>query len=375
MSVLKIPNWKTITPFAYYLNPLNDSITVVRKTLLKMNEDGPLRIKYIIEENKQLQDECTVMVKKDYLAQWLVGDHLKQDQFKFIFDTTKIIYDSALRDKLLGNNEIVVGSVLPKLIAYKSILSIRNIQLRKTEEARKQREKDLREGKPVVIEAKDPKKMTQEEFIALQLEQQNNPTANMSDAQKAHAHEEEELAKYGRYWIWEGYFNEKNKQKWLDTAEALKNINDHVLQDIEDFILLEGFKGTKPEKIRQLIEDDHNLRIQQAKKLMPKDGDMFEDKEKIKNRKRKFMNTIRPPDYWNFFDDAPSVDRVQHVLRYNAKPHSSYSDGRVEEIMNTIEEIGMNLQRYEEAKWNTIKKHTLEIFAHEYQEFKRKLED
>jgi hypothetical protein len=49
MSVLKIPNWKQITPFAYYLNPLNDAITVVRKSLLKMHENGPLLIKYIIE--------------------------------------------------------------------------------------------------------------------------------------------------------------------------------------------------------------------------------------------------------------------------------------------------------------------------------------
>ena len=41
------------------------------------------------------------MVKRDQLAQWLVGDHLKQDQFKFFYDTAKIIYDSSLRDKLL----------------------------------------------------------------------------------------------------------------------------------------------------------------------------------------------------------------------------------------------------------------------------------
>ncbi len=76
---------------------------------------------------------------------------------------------------------------------------------------------------------------------------------------------------------------------------------------------------------------------------MPKDGDTYEDKEKVKNRKRKFMNTIRPPDYWNFFDDSVSMDKIQHVLRFNAKPSSCYSDGRVEEILTTIEEIGMNL--------------------------------
>jgi len=54
MSVLKIHSWKKTTPFAYYLNPLNDSINVVRKGLLKMHENGHLLIKYIIEENTQL---------------------------------------------------------------------------------------------------------------------------------------------------------------------------------------------------------------------------------------------------------------------------------------------------------------------------------
>ncbi len=77
------------------------------------------------------------MVKRDYLAQWLVGDHLKQDQFKFFFDTTKIIYDSALRDKLLSSDDTVLNSVLPKLIAYKAVLAIRDIQLRKADEAKK----------------------------------------------------------------------------------------------------------------------------------------------------------------------------------------------------------------------------------------------
>jgi hypothetical protein len=36
------------------------------------------------------------MVKKDLTAQWLVGDELKQDQFRFFYDTTKIVFDSAL---------------------------------------------------------------------------------------------------------------------------------------------------------------------------------------------------------------------------------------------------------------------------------------
>jgi len=108
---------------------------------------------------------------------------------------------------------------------------------------------------------------------------------------------------------------------------------------------------------------------------MTKDGETFEEKAKLESKKRKFMNGIRPPQYWNFFEDGPVPDRVKHVLRHNAKPQECYSDGRVEIILQNIEEIGMNLQRYEEAKWNTIKKHTLEIFNHEFNEFKRKLDE
>lgn len=123
-----------------------------------------------------------------------------------------------------------------------------------------------------------------------------------------------------------------------------------------------------------MIEDDHNVRISNTKRLMVADGEQYEEKAKGDNKKRRFMNTIRPPYYWNFFEDGPMPDRVDHVLRYNAKPEDCYSDGRVEKILTNIEEIGMNLQRYEEQKWKTLRKHTLDIFTHEYKEFKKELE-
>ena len=41
------------------------------------------------------------MVKEDGVCQVLMGDELNQDQFRFIYDTGKIIYDSALQGKLI----------------------------------------------------------------------------------------------------------------------------------------------------------------------------------------------------------------------------------------------------------------------------------
>jgi hypothetical protein len=39
-------------------------------------------------------------------------------------------------------------------------------------------------------------------------------------------------------WIWEGYFSEERREAWMTAAEKLRRINPHVLQDIEDYILL-----------------------------------------------------------------------------------------------------------------------------------------
>jgi len=67
----------------------------------------------------------------------------------------------------------------------------------------------------------------------------------MSEEQKKQHLEEAERKKFGRYWIWELYFNQKNEAKWLKTAEDLKHVNDQVIEDIEDYILLEAFKPMK----------------------------------------------------------------------------------------------------------------------------------
>lgn len=95
-----------------------------------MEKLGHLRIRYILEDNKEFQEQVKKMVHQDNIVQWLLQDQLKQDQFNFIYDTGKIIYDSACRDKLLANDTTVIDSVLPRLLAYRSIMVIRNIQLK-----------------------------------------------------------------------------------------------------------------------------------------------------------------------------------------------------------------------------------------------------
>ena len=124
---MKIPDWENIVPFRTYLIPLKNDLKSVRDELLEMDKRGHLLIRYIIEDNKELQTRMKQLVNNDNTVQWLLGSELKQDQFKFLYDTIDIIFDSALRDKLLNSHQSIVDIVIPKLTAYRAVMRIRDI--------------------------------------------------------------------------------------------------------------------------------------------------------------------------------------------------------------------------------------------------------
>ena len=103
------------------------------------------------------------MIQKDLTAQWLAGDDLKQDQFKFMYNVAKIIYDSALKDQLLNDKKEVIENVLPALAAYEALMIIKNILDVKEAEKKKEQEKLERDGglstrltKTVIIAEEQP---------------------------------------------------------------------------------------------------------------------------------------------------------------------------------------------------------------------------
>lgn len=96
-----------------------------------------------------------------------------------------------------------------------------------------------------------------------------------------------------------------------------------------------------------------------------KDADEWEKKQLEDHQKRKFLNEIRPPYYWNFFEDVPPEMRVEHVLRHNANPKESYKDKRVEKILEAIEELAMGLTKFEESNWKRLTESTIKIFKDE----------
>jgi hypothetical protein len=144
------------------------------------------------------------MVKRDIDAQWLAGDELKQDQFKFMYSVMKIIYDSALRDAMLNDKKEVIEGVLPALVAYQALLVIKRILDVKEAEAKKEKEKMEREG---ITSKRDMKPVEEPQPVPVQEPVKLNATAKKgtmapvvemkSEAELAREAEREEIKKYG----------------------------------------------------------------------------------------------------------------------------------------------------------------------------------
>ena len=54
LHILKIEGWRESPPLCFYLSPLANALTDMRECLLKMNSEGILHCKYIIEDNEEL---------------------------------------------------------------------------------------------------------------------------------------------------------------------------------------------------------------------------------------------------------------------------------------------------------------------------------
>ena len=53
------------------------------------------------------------MVNKDEKCEWILGNDLKIDQVKFLYDVIKQIYESPFKNELLNKDKTVIQTVIP----------------------------------------------------------------------------------------------------------------------------------------------------------------------------------------------------------------------------------------------------------------------
>ena len=162
---------------------------------------------------------------------------------------------------------------------------------------------------------------------------------------------------------------------WPGGVLGLRSINQHVLEDLEDFILLMGFKNMSNSEAKKRI-DANVLERRQRQHMMlleaAKEANTEEYKEgtvrnpvkegEAEDKKRNFMQALRPHEkIWNFEIDEDE-EKVEHVMRPGADPRKCYIDGRVEALIEKINMIGANLKEHNADMWKYLETHTIDIF-------------
>lgn len=385
LNLLKLDNWEEIVPMKFYLTPLKDSIKKVRDEIIDMRKKGQNRVKYYVENNQPMHNLIIDMVAKDVTAQWLMGDKLKNDQLCFLYEVIKTVHKSPLRPLLEGNNKVLVTEVIPKMACFRALLVIKDILTVQTEEKKQ-------EKKNPQPEAEDEAKEGEGEGDA---EESASPNKDLTEEEEEYRKdqeikkkEKEEMEKYGRKWIWQGYISENRKENWTEAAETLRHINDHVIQDIQDYIMIQAY-GKKAEDRKKINTDVEQLLVETEN---AKSGDETKP-GKIATKKRQFEMSHRPPYVWNFFEtradheekmriqnqketypsendteEEPDPKDLPYLINAFADPEQCYRfeemihENRVKKVFKELDSLTYNLRSHEEAKWKMLTDHCIQIF-------------
>jgi len=77
---------------------------------------------------------------------------------------------------------------------------------------------------------------------------------------------------------------------------------------------------------------------------------------------RRISFNLKRPDkgIWNFKEEK---EPIPHVLRVDADPRKAYEDGRIEEILETIEKLSEHLKTEQEPSWERLVQSVVDIFV------------
>jgi hypothetical protein len=227
-----------------------------------------------------------------------------------------------------------------------------------------------------------------------EMEEKEEPEEDIDEEEKAQREyrkqkeqEEREMKQYGRRWIWQNYISENRKKDWEDVATGLMHINDHVVQDIIDYILIKAFPPSKQKNRKDIKEEVDNLLIESGK-VQNKDNKEEIDRAK---RIRELELSLRPPYVWNFFETRideeekvklqtvcekkeeeklkePNEDNDPYLINHDANPEICYKNeellgrNRVTKLLKDLENLTYNLKTHEQAKWNMLTELCIDIF-------------
>ncbi len=323
------------------------------------------------------------LIDIDFKCEVIIGDSLKCDQLRFLYDSARTFYDSPVKPKLFPQDEqgkpteeYIKKELVPRLTAFRTVVYMHDVDCKKRKDI-EEMEKLKALNPPPVEEKKEPEepaegeeeKKEEEKKEGEEEEEEDEETKAQRIKDELKKKQDEEDAKYGRYMIWEGIIHEQRYEEWRSAADKVDGLNPHVIEDIQDFVIKQSFKPDTEEGKKEVAEVLAKVAEERKLKLGSE-----KEEEKVVTKVEIRLDKYRPDKrVWNFFLEKDSkYFREKHKFRFvpeycipsariDANPFGIYEDGRVEKMWDDIKALELQLKMHQEVQWNALVRYVFDI--------------
>ena len=284
VNLYKIPNGREIPQIEYYLGQLNKFIEQLKVMSYEMKLNGLSRTLIPIQKNTEYIEVLKKIYDMHNIIDRILGDKLLYEQYLFIYDMIKFLHDSVMKEDLeVYKNKKFMEKNVPKYIFYMSLIKSSNVFIKFQKNSRKDGGHFTLDQyyQPLKHEIDGPNNIALYAYEH-NVEIKKGISDNYKDTEKLLW---DEIDKFGRFWLMEGYFPPEDRDKWLNAIESLSNINRLVQEDIRDMILTgndEKFKASS------LNEKENNNQYLSRNNFI---GDKLTNSNKILNTENSISDT------------------------------------------------------------------------------------
>ena len=293
VNLFKIPKGREIPQIEYYLGQLNKYIEQLKLMSYEMKLNGLARTLIPIQKNTEYIEVLKKIYDIHNIIDRILGDKLLYEQYLFIYDMIKFIHESVMKEDLeVYKTKKFMEQNVPRYIFYMSLIKSSNVFIKFQKNSRKNG------GHFTIDQYYQPLKheIDGPNNLALYAYEHNSEikkgiSENYREIEKTLW---DEINKFGRFWLMEGYFPPEDRDKWILAIESLSNINRLVQEDIRDMILTGN-----DEKFKALINKEkkdsyvgRNNNVQNSSKILNTENSIsdtslnFTTNEKRKSTKK-----------------------------------------------------------------------------------------
>lgn len=324
-----------------YIYPLQEALNKMKANLIKLYSLGFDFWKQPIAENRKFLKDVTSLVEKEELAEYLLGNILSREQTNFIYKICMHLHNSKAKESLLNKDTKLLDRTLPQLTILRSMVRTNKIFEEKkadiinnkvfTETVLDQMNKKLdfeaMSAKPQLTLNKDtpvvPSITYTESFRNID---GSTIEITFDDNNK------NDVKHYGKLFLWENMLPEEDHTTFIEKSRMLKDINQAILNDLEDYYIIEGLKPSGADYIL-----DRTSAINKMNML----------NEKIDDEMKKGLPESRPPHLWN----EPQSLKEDHDIRFSTNIFNETTYKGIKELYLYIENVASKLKSFDEYRW------------------------